>query len=185
MKYFLLLPFNILLTLIAYIIHPILPLFANKEGYLPKWLWWFQTPDNPLDGDESYLSKPGRAPFTGVTTGLKGYINRVAWLYRNPIYGYGWGITAFKVQPNYHIKRLAGNKPIEGSLKSNGFYLATLTNTDGSWCWQLYITHHWNEKKCTKLNFGWKIWMADSIPEGVTFPICAYTFNPVQWYKNI
>jgi hypothetical protein len=183
--WFILLPLNILLTLVNYPLALVLPAFRTQDDYLPRWLWWFQTPDNPLLGDESYQTKPGRAPFCGATTGWKAYCNRVAWLWRNPIYGFSWGVMAFDVRPGYVIKRLEGSKPIEGSLKSDGFFLATLTNPDGSWCWQLYITHHWTETKCTKLNFGWKIWMAGDVKEGMDRQICAFTFNPVQWWKAI
>lgn len=181
----LLLPTSIGMTLLTYLLAPVLVLFRTKDDYLPKWLSWFGTPDNPLLGDESYQTKPGRAPFTSITTGVKAYCNRVCWLWRNPAYGFHWNVLAFKVQPGYVTDVVLGTKPIEGSLKSDGFYLATLTNPDGSSCWQLYITNHWSETKCTKLNFGWKIWMAGEIKEGMTYSICAFTFNPVQWYKNI
>lgn len=173
MMWFLLLPINILLTLVSYPLALVLPLFA-KDGYLPRWLWWFQTPDNPLDGDERFQK-----------THKPSYLTKVLWLWRNPIYGFSWGVTAFRVQPGYVVKVWSGNKPVEGSLRSDGYYLATLTNPDGSYCWQLYITHHWSETRSTKLNAGWKLWMADEIKEGMDCAICAYTFNPIQWFKNI
>lgn len=35
----------------------VLPFFANKEGWLPRWLWWFQTPDNSLNGDQGWQTQ--------------------------------------------------------------------------------------------------------------------------------
>lgn len=191
LKWFLLLPLNIIMTVLGFVLAPVLPMFADDKGWLPKWLWWFQTPDNSLDGDEGYQKKPGRAPFMGVMGGWKGYCNRVAWLWRNPLYGFDWEVLAFKVQEGYKVegwgtKRFPdGTVAIAGGLDIDGWYFAKLTNPDGSWCWQLYITQHWNDKKCTKLNFGWKIWMADAIKVGMDHPMCAYTFNPVNWIKTI
>ena len=49
--YLLLLPINLIVAFIAVILSPILPLFASEDGWLPTWLWWFQTPDAPIDGD--------------------------------------------------------------------------------------------------------------------------------------
>jgi len=45
---------NQVTNLISYPLAPIVVLFASKEGWLPKWLWWFQTPDNPVDGDRDW-----------------------------------------------------------------------------------------------------------------------------------
>ncbi len=173
-KWFILLPLNIIVTALALLLAPVLPLFASKDGYLPKWLSWFQTPDNPLYGDERFIK-----------THKDSYWTRCLWLWRNSAYGWAWNVLAFKVQDGYTIRVIAGKKPVEGSLKSDGFYFAKLTNPDGSSCWQLYITHHWSKTHCTKLNFGYKIWMASEIKEGMLYPICAYTFNPVQWIKAI
>ena len=48
---------SIPLTVLALILAPVLPLFANSDGWLPKWLWWFQTPDNSLDGDQGWITE--------------------------------------------------------------------------------------------------------------------------------
>jgi hypothetical protein len=79
---------NLSMTLIAYIIAPILPLFAiQKNGWLdnhsvwgigprlPTWLNWFMTPDNSLDGDRTFDQINGRS-----------YWSKVKWLWRNPAY---------------------------------------------------------------------------------------------------
>lgn len=90
-RYALMVPVSLVLSLIAMIIAPILPLFARiKDGpidnnaaygpgpWLPKWLWWFQTPDNNLWGDHTFQTLNGQS-----------YWSQVKWLWRNPAYAYG------------------------------------------------------------------------------------------------
>ena len=55
----------------------------GSPSYTWGWLWG--TYDNPPQGDEGFVRK--RAVFPEVTTGVKGYINRVMWMLRNPLYG--------------------------------------------------------------------------------------------------
>ena len=65
--YLLLIPVSLILTLVAIILAPVLPMLATaQEGWLdnhakwgfgprlPTWLSWFQTPDNSLDGDATF-----------------------------------------------------------------------------------------------------------------------------------
>lgn len=89
--YILLVPISLLLTLVAVLLAPILPIFAaneygfldngSKEGFgkrLPSWLSWFMAPDNSLEGDATFerLNPPS-------------YWSQVKWLWRNPAYSFG------------------------------------------------------------------------------------------------
>lgn len=80
--------YNLLMTLIAVIIAPVLPAFATQqEGWLdnhakwgvgprlPRWLNLFMTPDNSLDGDATFER------LNGIS-----YWSKVKWLWRNPAY---------------------------------------------------------------------------------------------------
>lgn len=59
-KWALLAPVSLFMAVFARLLCPVLPLFANDEGYLPSWLWWFQTPFDSLDGDQgSWERNPG------------------------------------------------------------------------------------------------------------------------------
>jgi hypothetical protein len=88
--YLILIPISLLLTLLALILAPVLPLFAKDAlGWLdngsrfgvgprlPKWLNWFMTPDNSLDGDATFER------INGI-----GYWSKVKWLWRNPAYAF-------------------------------------------------------------------------------------------------
>lgn len=91
------LPVNLFVTLIAWILAPILPLFASDDGWLPKYLWWFQTPDNSIDGDNAF-NTPSKHPYI---TKMPRYWRRVFWLIRNPSYGFNWTVLATKPYKYY------------------------------------------------------------------------------------
>ena len=88
--YLALVPISLVITLLSLVIAPVLPLFAtqqigwldNGSGWgvgprLPKWLSWFQTPDNSLDGDATFER------INGIS-----YWSKVKWLWRNPAYAF-------------------------------------------------------------------------------------------------
>ena len=153
MRWFSLLIPNLVMLVLAYLLAPVLPLFATKENHLPKWLAFFDTPDNPIDGDGGF--KEQHAPFKGEQTGWRRYINRVRWLWRNPSYGFNWTVLAYHPKAGEVARVIYGTrKTIGGDLKLGGWYFAR----QGS-AWQLFINHHWNETHCCKFNFGWKLWM--------------------------
>ena len=85
---------------VAVVVTPMLPAFAtirlggiNNDDHqgaglrLPLWLAWFDTPDNPLTGDEAFeRSHPNGS-----------YFDMVLWLYRNPLYGFKWGPLGYSM----------------------------------------------------------------------------------------
>jgi hypothetical protein len=84
---------NLLFTLLA-ILPPVtffVAACANEEGWLPKWLMWFQTQDNSLDAGWKIQGNFGTYLTTGtVPTGATRWWYRVCWLWRNPAYGFGY-----------------------------------------------------------------------------------------------
>lgn len=91
-------------TFLAFIVGPLLPLFAvmrdgpgdnaNTTVYgprLPTWLFWFDTTtDNSLWGDAGWREK--HCPLYWAT-----YRGMVGWLWRNPAAGFSWGPLAWLV----------------------------------------------------------------------------------------
>ena len=68
MRYLAYLLASFVMQVVAWIVTPVLPLFAvrregsmdNANSYgvgfrLPRWLAWFDTPDNPLEGDSNWF----------------------------------------------------------------------------------------------------------------------------------
>ena len=143
---------NLFVTLITIILSPILPVFASQQlgpcdnnrhigigPRLPKWLSWFQTPDNSLDGDATFerLNPPS-------------YLNRAKWLRRNPGYNVG---TRYLTAP--YDTKVNGNP----SIKDND-------NAKAGWCFvrsnglfqlRLVVPFPFGFKHCFYWNFGWNI----------------------------
>lgn len=80
-RYWLLMPLNIAILILACIIAPVLPLAAIGRDTLPVWLSWFQTPDALLDGDSGF-NNPVKHPYI---TKMPQYIRRVLWSYRGDL----------------------------------------------------------------------------------------------------
>jgi hypothetical protein len=103
-KYLFLLCVYIPFYLLAMLLAPVLPLFAelrngpidNNSGYgveprLPTWLSWFDTSyDNSLWGDNGWRTKH-------CTTYWQSYIGMVLWLWRNPAAGFCWKVLAVPI----------------------------------------------------------------------------------------
>jgi len=96
LRYLLTLAAYLPVQVITYLITPLLPLFSvsrlgqlnnNTAGgfgpRLPVWLSWFDTPDNSLCGDQRWEQ-----------THDCSYWSKVAWLYRNSLYGFKWSVLS-------------------------------------------------------------------------------------------
>lgn len=93
-KWLLLIFPSLFIAVFARLLCPILPLFASEDGWLPSWLWWFQTPFDSLDGDSgSWERNPG-------TDAWSTYVRRVCWLWRNSGYGFDMRVCGVKVNPD-------------------------------------------------------------------------------------
>jgi len=164
-------PINIFVTLVAYALSPILPLFADSNGWLPSCLWWFQTPDASIDGDSGWQNTT-RHPFVNK---LPRYFRRVLWLIRNPSYGFNCTVLATKPLPEGFISY--------GNLKISdkgvwGANFAYVKNT------QYFVVRAYCPTifgKCLKFRFGWNLATAlDSnqyVGERIKY---VFTCNPLK-----
>lgn len=147
--YLVLVPISLITTLIAVITAPIMPIFTKQiDGWLlnhsiwgigprlPTWLNWFMTPDNSLDGDETFQQINGRS-----------YWSKVKWLWRNPAYGFALRY----INRPYNIY-VAGDNTIKDNdnakagwcfVKSNGlFQFTSVTPIGFNRC--IYVVLGWN-----------------------------------------
>lgn len=104
LRWIVMIPLSYAFTLLAFIVGPLLPLFAqmrdgpadnaNKtaiEPRLPGWLFWFDTTtDNGLWGDAGWRTL--HCPKYWGT-----YLGMVGWLWRNPACGFCWGALSYAV----------------------------------------------------------------------------------------
>ena len=164
--YILLVPISLLLTLIAVILAPILPLFAVQK------LWWcdnhsyqavgpvlpfnwFMTPDNTLEGDSTFQKLN---PHT--------YWSEVKWLWRNPAYSF-----ALRYLNAPYTTSVAGDPTIKDNdnakegwcfVKANGLFQFVLVCRIGSTSRAIYINLGWNIRGLVDNNVQPKpnIWQA-------------------------
>lgn len=148
--YLLLVPISLLLTLVAVLLAPVMPIFTvQKEGWLdnhstwgvgprlPIWLNWFMTPDNSLDGDATFerLNPPS-------------YWSKVKWLWRNPAYSFALRY----LMPPYNATFSGDN-----TIKDND-------NAKAGWCvvhanglFQFTSVTPIGFSRCIYVNLGWNI----------------------------
>ena len=150
-KYILLVPVSLVLTLFALIIAPILPLFATNEmGWcdnhryqgigprLPTWLNWFMTPDNSLDGDYSFEQINGRS-----------YWAKIKWLWRNPAYAFALETLFVPYETS-----VSGDKTIKDNDNAKEGWC--LVHANGLFQFT-YVKRIFSSSRCIYVNLGWNI----------------------------
>jgi hypothetical protein len=172
--YLILVPVSLLITLLAVILAPILPIFTtSQDGWLdnhsqwgpgprlPTWLSWFQTPDNSLDGDATFakLNPPS-------------YLSQVKWLLRNPAYAF-----ALRYLVPQYTTSVSGDKTIKDNdnakegwcfVHANGLFQFTLVK-------RLFST-----SRCIYVNCGWNIrgLVDDNVPNKPNPWQATFVFSP-------
>ena len=154
MKYYYYLIVYILLQLLAWLVTPALPAFGRlKESVpidnnsklgvgtkLPKWLSWFDTPDNTLEGDNNFLAK-----------NTPSYLSKVIWLYRNSLYGFKWTVLAAEVNNSTDIEYM-GDPRVNRNNGVLGIFKATYRDY-----WQYKIVRKLIGNYGVMFNFGWQL----------------------------
>lgn len=159
----------------------IVPLFTRAQQWSKPqytWGWIWGTYDNPPQGDEGYYAK--RAPFLNEMTGIKGYVNRVFWMLRNPLYG----LAKRMAIPYYSTAKVVveGNTEISDKYKIPGSYLAKVYLGDKCIGFEYYLIKPWSETKDIRCRLGWKI-MTDKYKEK-GFAQFVGTCNPFDGYGD-
>jgi hypothetical protein len=89
-------------ALTSFVIVPFIVPFASEDGWLPKCFSWYQTLDNPLDGDNGWQTehRPWLDKPYNTLSKFQRYWSRVKWLYRNPVYGFEKRVLCAKIDPD-------------------------------------------------------------------------------------
>lgn len=111
------------------------PLFADKDGWLPKWLSWVQTFDDTLDAGKR----------DGLYPNMSTYWARVFWLYRNTGYGFSYWVLGMRFQPELWDVKAYYVVPETGSF--------TFFAVGPCGAFNLHIVRGW-----LRLKIGWKAW---------------------------
>jgi hypothetical protein len=170
---------DLCLEIVALLITPFLCLFT-ANGW-PKWGGWFWTYDNPPQGDGGFQAK--RAPYVPAVTAWERYFNRVAWLYRNPTYGFSRLLgVPFERGCKVEIARKVGNGiNISDKYRRAGYYLAICRDVDDiPIAFEFYMVLPWSDTQCLRVRLGWKI-MSDKFTE-LRFAPLVHMVNPLKSY---
>lgn len=165
--------------LVNFPLAPIVVLFANKDGWLPKWLWWFQTPDNPLDGDRGWQTKK---PYPKEKNRYQRWVNRFSWLHRNKLYGFSEAVLSVKY--NYETDHLVtvgdyANVRNTPSPAKSGTVKRYLYRNNKLIAFQWYYIRQYKRwpNKCIRISLGWKLWNFENGKDKVA----SFAFSPSPW----
>ena len=149
-----LIPISLFMAVIARFLCPILPFFVQDDGYLPNWLSWFQTPDNPCDGDSGHWERnPG-------TDTWSTYKRRVKWLWRNAAYGFDIDVLGVEVRTTDEVF-VEGNPDIGDASGISGTCTRYACRGSRLIGWQyMYVKHYslFGWRRCVRIGAGWKLW---------------------------
>lgn len=172
--YLLLVPISLLITLIAVITAPIMPLFAvqklwwcDNHSYeavgpvLPAWLNWFNTPDNTLDGDATFQK------LNGIS-----YWAKVKWLWRNPAYSF-----ALRYLNAPYNTKVQGDKTIKDNDNAKEGWC--LVHANGLFQFR-YVKRILSTSRCIYVNFGWNCigLVDDNVPNKPDTWQATFVFSP-------
>lgn len=140
--------------LFAKLISPILAFFVKDDGWLPDWLWPFQTPDNSCDGDEGHRK---RWPKDGT---FWTWMRRCAWLFRNSAYGFNYYVTGVRYEDG-DLHWHEGDPSVGDTSGISGLCRWYLERDGELIGFQIYYVKHYRifgTWKCVRFGMGWKLW---------------------------
>jgi hypothetical protein len=176
-KYILFAIVQLLIDVVSFPLAPLVALFADKDGNLPKWLSLFQTYDNTLDGDDGY--KAEHRFFPDNANAFQVWANRTGWLWRNPAYGFDMLLGA-DVQVG-DILRINGDRATGDNPFHAGLCTWKLYRQGKLISFQYYFVMSVSTTKCLRINAGWKLWNAEDyeINKVIAQPTtCQLVFTP-------
>ena len=156
-KYLFLVVLDAFANLSNFIAAPILSIFTRARPDLDEagkpWGWIYGTWDNPPQGDEKWQREGW---FPQITTGFKGYLNRIGWLFRNPCYG-----LQRMIGIDYDVDNVItciGDEHISDKYARPGYYYAEVKSPEGKLLgFEYYTVRPYGNGKCFRMRLGWKI----------------------------
>lgn len=178
-KWFLFLIMNLSTNILNFPLAPLVVLFADKDGWLPHWLWAFQTPDNPLDGDNDWKTK--YRPFLNESSKLKRWINRFRWLHRNKLYGFNAAVMSIYFQDSDKVFIFGDPDVKNDPVGKSGAVKRLLLRNRKDIAFQWYYIRQYKRwpHKCIRINIGWKLW------DFGNKPYSSFVFSPSPWMHFI
>lgn len=173
--------FDICLLVTVPFAAPVIAAFNKAEPYGAEsysWGGWWGTYDNPPQGDEGFVEK--RAWFIGKTTGWKGYLNRINWMIRNPMYGYSRLVALDYKSTDTQV--LIGEDGISDKYGIAGWYFVRVydgSELKGFEFYGVFPYSFWKGRDL-RVRLGWKI-LTGKFAENGFAPI-VNTVNPFDGF---
>lgn len=175
-QYILCIPLTLVVTLLAYLLSPILPFFVDDlTGDLPNFLRWFETPDAPCVGDAMWKNR---------TVGMSRYKQIFLWLLRNPAQGLDAWLKAdinladpVRVYGDINVRTGNSYHAINSELwKGKGGWLFVTGSGYFNFLGIIPLGGH-----CVYSEFGWRL---RGIADGEPSEICKqFVFTPLRVAK--
>jgi len=157
-----------LITLSAFLFAPVIALFVDANGNLPRWLKWFQTPDAPCWGVPFWKEQ-----HPSYST----YWLCITWLWRNPAQGFDQTVKA-NVSKSTPVK-VWGNLNISDGVYGNpigGWFLIT---GGGVFQFAAIIPFKYG---CIDIGLGWRL---DPIAKGYeSKTLGALIATPARFFRR-
>lgn len=156
------------------IVSPFLVPFASDDGWLPSWLWWFQTPDNSLDGDKGWKTEHAQWRFK-LSPPLATFVGRVGWLWRNNLYGFSIDVMGAKVKSS-DVLVVTGDTATSDNPAHSGSVTRKLYREGELVYFQWYFIYVYG-KRCVRVNLGWKLWGVNGTDKNIQYVVYV---NPLK-----
>ena len=150
---------------------------SEKDGWLPRWLWYFQTPDNSLDGDTGFQTEHAQWRYKISNVFWQVYVGRVLWLWRN--HGYGLDYSDWmcaKMPEGITVEALGNTKVRNRPNGSSG--MCDWVSSNGYWQICVVIVLPGSPDICSYINLGWKIREFYEHPEELGKGSAMLVFSP-------
>ena len=181
LKWFVLCLLDWVLLLTVPIAAPIIAAFTQAQpfGQQPySWGWLWGTYDNPPQGDEGYVRS--RAPFPKHLHGWKGYVNRVWWMIRNPLYGFA-RLSAIDYSAE-QVQHVMGKDGISDKEGIPGWYFVRVYSPHKLVGFEFYGVFPYSKTRDLRVRLGWKLLPSKFQRNG--FAQLVNTVNPFDGYGD-
>lgn len=98
------------------------------------------------------------APFKGTVKGFKRWVNRVAWGYRNSLYGFKIEVLGHFLEYGYDIYYRGSVWKPSDRPPTEGWSLRVTTNPSGSQAYHFMCFYRIYGEFCFDFMSGWKLW---------------------------
>ena len=161
-QYVLLIVPSIVMTLLAYLLAPVLALLVGEDGRLPWQLNWFEPVDNPVIGDSFWSAEH---PNYGA------YRLALTYMWRNPAQGFDQWIKA-DVNEKTAWKCIGNIGIADGEHGVAGYYLVRAAGY-----FHFSYVLHCGFGHCLAGGYGWRL---NSLVKGYSHPTLGqYVFTPL------